>query len=193
MFRSIHAANPDPKLLAYQYLQTLPQIAQGDANKMWIVPSEFSKALEGLSGLTGGGSKGDGDGTGPGTSGTWLTEAGSGPPVGPVGDVPDIDTSDWFDSNLPPAAVQAEVLRASDSDPDSIAAHEGMADMPRSGSLVPSVSVPKPIIPRSPLKSSTDDPGEDALATAGEDFDEPPSQPQGGPPQQQGPPQQRPE
>ena len=35
------AATPDPKLLAYQYLQMLPQIAQGDANKVWIVPSEL--------------------------------------------------------------------------------------------------------------------------------------------------------
>src|ERR1700709_1768930 len=52
-FGAIHAAKPDPALLAYQYLQTLPQIAQGDANKMWIVPSEFSKALEGLSRLSG--------------------------------------------------------------------------------------------------------------------------------------------
>ena len=53
-FGAIHAAKPDPALLAYQYLQTLPQIAQGDANKMWIVPSEFSKALEGLARLSGG-------------------------------------------------------------------------------------------------------------------------------------------
>ena len=42
---SIHAANVDPKLLAYQYLQMLPQIAQGDANKVWIIPSEFAHAL----------------------------------------------------------------------------------------------------------------------------------------------------
>src|SRR3978361_1375204 len=53
-FSAIHAAKPDPALLTYQYLQTLPQIAQGDANKMWILPSEFSKALEGLAGLGGG-------------------------------------------------------------------------------------------------------------------------------------------
>src|SRR5918997_1037234 len=33
----------DPKLLAYQYLQVLPQIAQGDANKVWIIPSEFAE------------------------------------------------------------------------------------------------------------------------------------------------------
>ena len=49
VFQAIHDGKPDQGLLAYQYLQTLPKIAQGDANKMWIVPSEFSKALEGLS------------------------------------------------------------------------------------------------------------------------------------------------
>ena len=38
--------NIDPKLLAYQYLQMLPQIAQGDSNKVWMIPSEFSHALE---------------------------------------------------------------------------------------------------------------------------------------------------
>ena len=45
---SIHAANVDPKLLAYQYLQMLPQIAQGDANKVWVIPSEFTGAMEQL-------------------------------------------------------------------------------------------------------------------------------------------------
>ena len=45
MFKAIHAGNPDPKLLAYQYLQMLPQIAQGESNKMWIIPSEFTQAL----------------------------------------------------------------------------------------------------------------------------------------------------
>jgi regulator of protease activity HflC (stomatin/prohibitin superfamily) len=45
VFRAIHEGNPDPQLLAYQYLQILPQIAQGDANKMWIIPSELTQAL----------------------------------------------------------------------------------------------------------------------------------------------------
>jgi regulator of protease activity HflC (stomatin/prohibitin superfamily) len=45
VFKAIHDGNADPKLLAYQYLQVLPQIAQGDANKMWIVPSELTQAL----------------------------------------------------------------------------------------------------------------------------------------------------
>src|SRR5487761_1529675 len=51
VFRAIHEGHPDTELLAYQYLQMLPQIAQGDANKIWIVPSELGKALEGLGGF----------------------------------------------------------------------------------------------------------------------------------------------
>src|SRR4029077_11840307 len=51
VFRAIHEGNPDQRLLAYQYLQMLPQIAQGDANKVWIVPSEIGKALEGIGGF----------------------------------------------------------------------------------------------------------------------------------------------
>jgi regulator of protease activity HflC (stomatin/prohibitin superfamily) len=53
VFKAIHDGNPDQGLLAYQYLQMLPQIAQGDANKVWIVPSEIGKALEGIGGFFG--------------------------------------------------------------------------------------------------------------------------------------------
>ena len=109
-FAAIHAAKPDPALLAYQYLQTLPKIAQGDANKMWIVPSEFSAALDGLAKMTGG----EGEGTP-----KWLAQTGT---ASPSTSAP-IDTANWFDSNLPPAADQPEAaLRASDSDPDSVEA-----------------------------------------------------------------------
>ena len=45
VFGAIHEGDADPKLLAYQYLQILPQIAQGEANKIWIIPSEFQQAL----------------------------------------------------------------------------------------------------------------------------------------------------
>jgi regulator of protease activity HflC (stomatin/prohibitin superfamily) len=49
VFKAIHDGRPDAELLAYQYLQVLPQIAQGDANKVWIIPSELTKALGGIS------------------------------------------------------------------------------------------------------------------------------------------------
>ncbi len=45
VFKAIHEGDADPKLLAYQYLQMLPQIAQGKSNKVWIIPSEFTQAL----------------------------------------------------------------------------------------------------------------------------------------------------
>ena len=45
VFKAIHEGNADQKLLAYQYLQMLPQIAQGESNKLWIIPSEFNQAL----------------------------------------------------------------------------------------------------------------------------------------------------
>ena len=53
VFRAIHEGNPDQRLLAYQFLQMLPEIAQGDANTLWIVPSELGRALEGLGGFFG--------------------------------------------------------------------------------------------------------------------------------------------
>ncbi|SMC76365.1 SPFH domain-containing protein [Janibacter indicus] len=59
VFDAIHRGKPTQKLLAYQYLQVLPQIATGDANKMWIIPSELTDALRGIGGALGGG---DGDG-----------------------------------------------------------------------------------------------------------------------------------
>src|SRR5690349_2209008 len=48
VFRAIHEGAPDAALLSYQYLQMLPQLAQGEANKVWVIPSEFSQALGGL-------------------------------------------------------------------------------------------------------------------------------------------------
>jgi hypothetical protein len=104
VFKAIHDGKPDQGLLAYQYLQTLPKIAQGDANKMWIVPSEFSKALEGLSRL-GGAPEG-------GENRSWLdvgaTAVGNGHGAGPASAEQSLDTSSWFESQLPPAAEQPE-------------------------------------------------------------------------------------
>ena len=48
VFDAIHRGDADPKLLAYQYLQVLPQIAQGESNKVWIIPSEVTQALSQL-------------------------------------------------------------------------------------------------------------------------------------------------
>jgi regulator of protease activity HflC (stomatin/prohibitin superfamily) len=49
VFQAIHDGQPDPQLLSYQYLQMLPRLAQGEANKVFLIPSEFSQAFGGLS------------------------------------------------------------------------------------------------------------------------------------------------
>src|SRR5918992_1287718 len=54
VFRAIHEGDPDPKLLSYQYLQMLPQLAQGEANKIWVIPTEFTRALGQLGSAFGG-------------------------------------------------------------------------------------------------------------------------------------------
>jgi regulator of protease activity HflC (stomatin/prohibitin superfamily) len=144
-FNAIHAAKPDPALLAYQYLQTLPQIAQGDANKMWIVPSEFSKALEGLAKLTG--AEGE-------DAPSWLNAQSNTEAAGPGSA---IDTSGWFDSQLTPAAEQPEAanIRASDEDPETLAAHSGMpADSFDSAELPPPVVSPGPPLTAPPFEPS---------------------------------------
>jgi regulator of protease activity HflC (stomatin/prohibitin superfamily) len=74
VFRAIHEGDADPKLLAYQYLQTLPELAQGSANKLWIVPSELTEALKGI-----------GKAFTPGVGGTGGAPAASADPGRPAG------------------------------------------------------------------------------------------------------------
>jgi regulator of protease activity HflC (stomatin/prohibitin superfamily) len=45
VFAAIHEGRPDQELLSYQYLQMLPQLAQGESNKIFVIPSEFNQAL----------------------------------------------------------------------------------------------------------------------------------------------------
>jgi hypothetical protein len=46
VFEAIHQGRLDPQLLAYQYLQTLPKLANGDGNHTWLIPSELTRALD---------------------------------------------------------------------------------------------------------------------------------------------------
>ena len=55
VFQAVHENDPDPKLLAYQYLQTLPQLAQGAGNTFWVIPSEVTSALRSVASAFGGG------------------------------------------------------------------------------------------------------------------------------------------
>ena len=69
--QAIQKVNPDQKLLAYQYLQTLPKLAQGSSNKLWIIPSEVGEALKGIGNALGG--------TAPESAGGLFDEVGAKP------------------------------------------------------------------------------------------------------------------
>jgi len=70
VFAAIHAGGPDPDLLAYQYLQVLPQIAQGQANTIWVVPAELSRGLEGIGDVLGRAGRGGAEVDGSAASGS---------------------------------------------------------------------------------------------------------------------------
>ena len=49
VFQAVHRNDPDPKVLAYQYLQSLPQLAAGPGNTFFVIPSEVTTALASVS------------------------------------------------------------------------------------------------------------------------------------------------
>jgi regulator of protease activity HflC (stomatin/prohibitin superfamily) len=49
VFNAIHEGDADTKLLSYQYLRMLPELARGDANKVFVIPSEFTQAFTDIS------------------------------------------------------------------------------------------------------------------------------------------------
>jgi regulator of protease activity HflC (stomatin/prohibitin superfamily) len=65
VFQAIHRNDPDPKLLAYQYLQTLPQLAAGAGNTFWVIPSEVTTALKAVTAAFGGPGEDGSAGRGP--------------------------------------------------------------------------------------------------------------------------------
>jgi regulator of protease activity HflC (stomatin/prohibitin superfamily) len=112
VFAAIKAGQPTPELLAYQYLQTLPQMAQGDANKVWIVPSDFNKALEGFTKMLGA----------PGEDGVFRYEPSHEHVAASRPEEDDESVAGWFDTSSDPhiaALVRAaeEVARKEVSGP----------------------------------------------------------------------------
>ncbi|NNH68706.1 SPFH/Band 7/PHB domain protein [Nocardia uniformis] len=104
VFAAIKSGKPTPELLAYQYMQTLPQVAKGDANKVWLVPSDFGKALEGFARNFA--EKGE--------DGTFRYEPA---PDGDSAERPQDDSdevADWFDTATDPATERA--VRAAEAD-----------------------------------------------------------------------------
>src|SRR6202044_780713 len=104
-FAAIKAGRPTPEMLAYQYLQTLPEMARGDANKVWLVPSDFGAALQGFSKLLGA----------PGEDGVFRYQPS---PVeanlpGPEDDSAEV--AGWFSTETDPAILQAVAKAEADA------------------------------------------------------------------------------
>jgi len=72
VFEAIHRGQPSADLLRYQYLRMLPELANGSANKVFVVPSEFSQAFGSIGRAFGatGPLAGDPDQTAPAEAGT---------------------------------------------------------------------------------------------------------------------------
>ncbi|WP_280270284.1 SPFH domain-containing protein [Nocardia wallacei] len=97
VFAAIKSGKPTPELLAYQYMQTLPLVAKGDANKVWMVPSDFGKALEGFARNFGT----------QGEDGVFRYEPAPDGDGGPRPEDDSDEVADWFDVKTDPAAERA--------------------------------------------------------------------------------------
>ncbi|UGT56381.1 SPFH domain-containing protein [Nocardia asteroides] len=134
VFAAIKNGKPTPELLAYQYMQTLPMVARGDANKVWLVPSDFGKALEGFAQNFA--TKGE--------DGVFRYEP-SPEPEQPVKIEDDSDVADWFETASDPKIEQA--VRAAEATARTPV--EGF-EPPRpktSPAVPPSLPTPPPVAP----------------------------------------------
>ncbi|HMD26739.1 MAG TPA: SPFH domain-containing protein [Streptosporangiaceae bacterium] len=151
VFQAVHDNDPDPKLLAYQYLQTLPQLAQGAGNTFWVIPSEVTTALRSVASAFGGGDPPAGTEASPGTrrqarrqppavSDTDGRPAISASPA--AGATPE-PTAEPFAEATPPAAAMVG--------PDSAAAADAMTAL--LAAAVPDVNFGDPLGSTDPLSA----------------------------------------
>jgi regulator of protease activity HflC (stomatin/prohibitin superfamily) len=137
VFAAIKSGKPTPELLAYQYLQTLPQMAQGDANKVWVVPSDFGKALEGFTRMLGA----------PGEDGVFrYTPSPDAPANGSRPGDDDEDVSGWFDISTNPeiarAVAEAEAQARAEVPPIGATPAGRHSVAPENGASAPPPDVP---------------------------------------------------
>jgi regulator of protease activity HflC (stomatin/prohibitin superfamily) len=133
VFQSIHENDPDPKLLAYQYLQTLPQLAQGPGNTVWMIPSEVTSAMKALSSaFDSGGSGAAGSGGGDdGGRRAGLVQRAVSAVTGDAGEVPELPAKpDVPAEELATAEVQVPEVPAAVEVPSVPEASETLAGVP---------------------------------------------------------------
>jgi regulator of protease activity HflC (stomatin/prohibitin superfamily) len=148
VFAAIKAGRPTPEVLAYQYLQTLPQMAQGDANKVWLVPSDYGKALEGFARMLGA----------PGEDGVFRYEPPKYEAPAQATDTGEEDASiaNWFDTSTDPhvaAAVAAAEAVAHQEVPSPFSAHPLGGHSPAGLPSAAETTGPLPTVPPAPPSS----------------------------------------
>ncbi|AFA73376.1 SPFH domain-containing protein/band 7 family protein [Gordonia polyisoprenivorans VH2] len=108
-FAAVKASKPTPEILAYQYLQQIPEMAKGEASKVWVLPTDFGSALQGFAKSFG--VKGD--------DGVFRYEPADDIPA----DVDESDTEGWFDMTTDPrvarAVAEAEAVARQPVEPDA--------------------------------------------------------------------------
>jgi regulator of protease activity HflC (stomatin/prohibitin superfamily) len=142
VFQSIHRNDPDPKLLAYQYLQTLPQLANGAGNTFWVIPSEVTTALKAVtSAFSGGG----GSGSGSGTEAAAPEAQAATPRPGPA----EIERQQDNDRAVPPAqqALALEEAAPQEAPPQEAVLQEAPPQEAVLQEAVPEQAVPEPEAP----------------------------------------------
>jgi regulator of protease activity HflC (stomatin/prohibitin superfamily) len=139
VFQAVHDNDPDPKLLAYQYLQTLPLLAQGAGNTFWVIPSEVTSALRSVASAFGGGAE-----AAPGPS----AEPGSGGrprrrPAGPPADgAPAVDQVVVPEITVGPDGAVADSSAAASSAVASAAGSDGITGLPDAVSAMLAAAIP---------------------------------------------------
>ena len=147
VFQSIHRNDPDPKLLAYQYLQTLPQLAAGAGNTFWVIPSEVTTALKAVTAAFGG----------PGEDG----------PAGAPGRGPGADRPAAVDSGAATAAVPAGQHAAAALAAAGISSGPAVAAQPGGGANGSATTTGGADAPSGPAPQESSESGSSPPETAG--------------------------
>ncbi|MGY3565873.1 SPFH domain-containing protein [Sinomonas sp. RB5] len=149
VFEAIHRGDPDPKLLAYQYLQTLPKIAEGTSNKLWIIPSEIGEALKGVGGAIGN----LGQGVRGGAPADQALQDVTHPAPGAEAERDSLEAD--------ARAFEEEAARRSELDTEAeriLQHHAGVTDLGGPAAGIPDLEVPGLEIPDVPGQSADEDP-----------------------------------
>jgi regulator of protease activity HflC (stomatin/prohibitin superfamily) len=162
VFQAVHDNDPDPKLLAYQYLQTLPQLAQGPGNTFWVIPSEVTTALRSVASAFAGEASAAGPQTGRQANDQAQRKLPAGSTEGPpaiaaastADPAPELEAAEASANGAPPAEAEpAPAAAAAAAEAMSAMLASAMPEVTFAGPLG-SVGPPTPGIPGPPEVSA---------------------------------------